>query len=454
MKRILLVISNLALIMTGCQATLTESIPTQTSQPVILPATWTPELTSISTVTSTSLPLGDDPTLTPTPTNLPPTTTQPTSEPKPTRTRIPQPTPIELVPGDEITIVEIEMFTPQRGWALGYQEDHYAWILFTDDGGLSWADRTPAFYSLGDVVQGDTTVSFQDEKAAWVLFPHARINDNPAAHRVYRTTDSGETWSSSDPLPFPLEIYYLISGEMFFLNSQQGWLRVHLGITHMHDISYLFQTSDGGQTWVLINPPGNSMIEALINTEMAFANPLDGWMLKDSLGGFTPLIEGTSDGGLVWKKIILPAPDGDWVSHDSRCIGFDPVFFEGGKGSFLLNCIPYNIETHIYDTESTISYLYSSSDRGMNWEIQELPGTIEQLVFLDETWGFAQGRDHFRTRDGGISWEKIKSVTWSGEFSFISTQEGWAVARDGEDIALVHTADGGRTYQIIKPVLK
>ena len=45
-----------------------------------------------------------------------------------------------MVHGD---LLYIEMFTPQRGWALGSQRDLYAWILATTDGGRTWIDRTP-----------------------------------------------------------------------------------------------------------------------------------------------------------------------------------------------------------------------------------------------------------------------------------------------------------------------
>jgi photosystem II stability/assembly factor-like uncharacterized protein len=347
------------------------------------------------------------------------------------------------------------MITSSKGWGVGYQGDNYSRILFTEDGGKSWVDRTlpKAFYSLSDSIIDETIELFWDESKAWVLFPRPTLHEGPGTYRVWRTTDSGTTWTASDPLPFPLDLSYLNPGEFFFLNPDLGWLRTHHGITHMHDISYLFQTTDGGQTWSLINRPGNSMIEVLVNTELAFANPQDGWMLKDSLGGFTPFVEVTRDGGLAWERIDLPPPDGDWISHDSRCIGIDPIFFKESRVSFILNCMLLDPETRTYDPERTVSYLYSSPDLGSSWQIQELPGMIEQLVFLNEMEGFALGREHFRTRDGGASWEQIKTVNWSGDFTFISVQEAWAVARDGEDIALVHTVDGGESYQIINPVL-
>jgi hypothetical protein len=66
--------------------------------------------------------------------------------------------------------------------------------------------------------------------------------------------------------------------------------------------------------------------------------------------------------------------------------------------------------------------------------------------------GFAMGEDHYQTMNGGADWNKIKTVTWQGQFSFISPNRGWAVARRNGDIALVVTSDGGRSYQQLNPL--
>ena len=38
-------------------------------------------------------------------------------------------------------------------------------------------------------------------------------------------------------------------------------------------------------------------------------------------------------------------------------------------------------------------------------------------------------------------------------YSFVDEQYGWAVARQGEDFALVRSADGGRTWQQLEPTV-
>jgi photosystem II stability/assembly factor-like uncharacterized protein len=58
----------------------------------------------------------------------------------------------------------------------------------------------------------------------------------------------------------------------------------------------------------------------------------------------------------------------------------------------------------------------------------------------------------YETRDGGETWELIKTVSWDGQFSFIDEQNGWAIARNQDEIALVRTEDGGRTWSQLDPI--
>ena len=55
---------------------------------------------------------------------------------------------------------------------------------------------------------------------------------------------------------------------------------------------------------------------------------------------------------------------------------------------------------------------------------------------------------------GGISWVAVKNVNWDGQFSFIDSENGWAVARNLDDIALVYSTDGGQNWKIIEPTME
>lgn len=453
MKKFFLILSSLIITLSACGQ---AAGPVSTSTPEVtvgLPDTWTPAPTGIPSSTPS-----------PTPTLIPSQTPLPSSPPDPALTQTQpaeqtlepgvKPDSVrleELVPGQELELSRIMMVSPERGWAVGTGQDPYPRILMTEDGGRTWRDRTPctAFKALDRVSADSTLAYFHSNSTAWVYFQHQDRGDDPGVHRVWRTSDGGQSWDPSTPLPFSREMRYF-TGELVFINSRVGWLRTFSEIAHMNDYAYLFQTTNGGETWTLVNQPGDSMLELLVNSQLGFADPQQGWILKDSLGGFQPFLEITSNGGWTWKRVLLPGPEGGWDSPEDRCRGSDPHFLGGAEGVFLLNCAPIGVELNSGNPQMS-SYLYRSGDLGQTWTLQQLPAPVDQLVFLDDDQGFALGREHYRTDDGGQSWEKIKTVQWMGEFSWISPLEAWAVAREGDETALVHTRDGGESYQLIEP---
>jgi photosystem II stability/assembly factor-like uncharacterized protein len=97
------------------------------------------------------------------------------------------------------------------------------------------------------------------------------------------------------------------------------------------------------------------------------------------------------------------------------------------------------------------SFLYTTSDGGASWQTAVFPGG--ELYLLDPSHGWALSTDLHWTEDGGATWTKVKTVAWEGQFSFVNPQLGWAVAHTEQEIALVRTADGGRTWELLEPVI-
>lgn len=392
--------------------------------------------------------------LSPTPDFLPPTLS-PSPEAHPTQSHLTYQTLPELIRGKNIIIHRINMATTEKGWAIGSQDDKFHYILFSHDGGHSWQDRTPPILIPFEFQRNiDNIIAhFYDENTAWVLIDNTKDDLDDSNYLVWKTEDSGLTWIPSDPLPFPLGQFYISPGGFSFINPVWGWLLVQTELSHMHDFSYLFSTRDGGATWKLINRPGNSMIEVYLNTDMSFANENDGWVTKDGLGGgLGPMIEQTRDGGKTWETIYLPHPGGTDLNEELLgCLTSHPTFTSIQTGLVLAKCNHY-IEDSGFDLENPDTYIYATSDWGESWQAAALPSPVDELIFIDFLTGFALGKDHYRTNNGGADWTRIKTVTWQGEFSFINAREGWAVAHRDGDIALVHTLNGGLTYQQITPI--
>ena len=97
------------------------------------------------------------------------------------------------------------------------------------------------------------------------------------------------------------------------------------------------------------------------------------------------------------------------------------------------------------------NFIYSTQDGGIGWESSPAPSG--RLHLLNPDYGWMLGEEIHLTEDGGKTWTKINEVTWEGQFNFIDKYHGWAVARNDDEIALVKTENGGRSWTIIDPRL-
>ncbi len=406
--------------------------------------------------------------------------TTPTGETTPTETRPPLPSATEeatpghtpstttehppgpklaaLDSGKPVTITVIHMLDERSGWGIGHQppgegSDH---ILFTKDGGQTWEDRSPPEPAPIDPAETKTAWAyFIDESLAWVIYtPEGRpppIGDQ----YVWYTQDGGRKWNLSSALPLlGLEAFFVPEG-FTFINEEQGWLLVHVDAGMSHDYSYLFATKDGGSTWQRITDPYSFGLQSLHNSGLTFLDAQFGWVTKDNLGVMAgAFFEQTVDGGITWEDVFLPAPpEYDWFTEYSRCSVSAPAFTSEQSASLIVKCRLYG-EDISPDEEWSLIYVYTTRDLGKTWKHTLLPSPVESLVFLNEQEGWAFGREHYKTTDGGLSWVQIKTVHWDGQFSFVDTLNGWAVARNADEIALVKTVDGGQTWQVIEPLME
>ena len=449
MKRLICIISWAAIILTGCHflgvgssrqadvETPTPGIESGTNQGNQLIVT----TTLVATATSTAEPQSS------------PTAAVFPEAPTPTQRDFP--TPQSLTSGEPVTLTQIRMFDTASGWGTGYQHQSGAHILYTEDGGSTWVDRTPPELIADSPEENESVwVHFSDPLTAWVIYAPQGTSPPVQPLVIWRTMDGGLTWEASPPVQVDgMEDMFTPEG-FASVGSGHGWLLVHVGGGMSHDYSYLFATSDGGITWERIADPYGIGIQSLHNTGLAFADSQFGWVTKDNLGVMPgAFFEQTTDGGTTWEQVFLPAPpEHDWFNEVSLCKTSAPTFTQDRAAYLIVKCrLREDIQN---STEWSLTYIYTTGDRGETWEYTRLPSPVEAITFLDKDFGWAFGRDHYRTTDGGVTWELVKTVNWGGDFSYIDPLNGWAVARNEAEIALVVTEDGGQSWQIIEPTLR
>lgn len=407
------------------------------------------------------------------PTQPPPTATTaaPTAEPTATEESATKPVelsgaPLEkLATGTELTVSFIKMQTVSTGWAVGEAKDGSDdRILHTGTGGATWREITPAQPqdSAAEIGQGATLFAL-DEQMAWVTYYNRTGGplSNPAF--VWRTADGGATWQTSAELDTTdLEIFQ--PSDLIFIDAQHGWLMVHAGVGMSHDYVAIYRTADGGATWErLIDPymDGESGVLPMSceKTGLLFTDVNNGWV-TGNCGGVVPgapYLQRTTDGGQTWEAVELPAPADapQLFAQDTSACGVQAAaYFDVQEGLLPVTCLDFNNSLYT-------SFLYKTLDAGQTWEVETLPGEYKSAAFISPATGFVMvapnpegPRELYQTADSAATLNKTKSLNWTGKFSFVSAQAGWAVATSDEGKALVQTTDGGQTWKVLTPVVE
>jgi len=342
------------------------------------------------------------------------------------------------------------MLTPQNGWGIGRAGGDSDRILQTGDGGKSWKDVTPA-----DAVpagSGLTTATgfFQSMDQAWVIYskPQAAA---PESAVVWHTQDSGQSWQPSQPLDLSGLSEIFDPSHLQFVDAGTGWLLVHVGVGMNHDYVVLYKTTDSGTTWSrLLDPNNDGGIQSCYKNALLFTDAQRGWLTGTCNGvAAGVLLFRTADGGQTWSSVELPAPLNNpslFTDLGVECGSEFPAFLTPETGFIAVHCTHFT-----QDPAETITFLYSTQDGGDHWKSVTYPGGA--LLFFDAQTGLALGKDIYKTQNAGQSWNKISVLSWDGRFDFANAQEGWAVAQSEDQIALVHSQDGGQNWALLAPKL-
>lgn len=373
--------------------------------------------------------------------------------PQPTRTLPP------LQTSGPVSLKSIRMINATEGWAIGASQPELPEpVLRTSDGGKTWKNVTPP----GDPSRAQAAAFFSDAKTAWVAYSTLVPASNVVGDAVvWQTHDGGQTWQASQPLSRPSTLEFFVFSQIEFLNASNGWLLAHLGVGMSHDYVAIFTTSDGGKTWKrVVDPDLNNLPMACQKTGVTFVDVNTGW----AAGNCGGVIDGyylyqTMDGGATWKAVTLPLPGGSpsdqFTKSGTYCWADAPRFLSGSDGFLSISC---NMTAESVQKR----WLYYTRDAGKTWAAANLPASLGTFEFINPQSGWylglaspdsPVGSKIYATVDGGKTWQSISVVNWNGQLNFVDAKNGWIVAKAGDESALVHSSDGGRSWQEIKPQL-
>jgi photosystem II stability/assembly factor-like uncharacterized protein len=173
-----------------------------------------------------------------------------------------------------------------------------------------------------------------------------------------------------------------------------------------------------------------------------------------NIGWYSPLrIIWSQDSGTTWESQSLPEPEdpskSDPSISDFDCGSILPHTFSELEVTLIVECRMLENAGSPNNKYIYRNYLYSTKDGGLSWQSHPAPSGFLHLISSDTGWMLGE-EIHF-TDDGGVTWTKINEVSWEGQFSFVDANHGWAVARNDDEITLMKTEDGGRSWMTIEP---
>lgn len=344
-------------------------------------------------------------------------------------------------------LVSLHMINASTGWALT-QIPLYSiggYVLRTTDGGQHWKNISPAYAAglpYGEYDAGEAAM-FLNASVAWVV---------TARHRVYHTTDGGQTWQERQLKP-PADSND--TAYITFINAQDGWIVFNASAASAGEVYTIFRTGDGGNSWTFVSQSGSGATRLPNGYEdwaPGFLNASTGWAGGDYSKFAPSRFYITHDGGISWKQQSLPLPVGKagallWV--------LPPTFFSTTDG--LLPVLFY-----VNGSDEGV-ILYTTHDGGATWSqskplstyIYQSSGPDETLAALSlvdmyATWVVPNtGTPLYTTSDAGQHWISITAPkgTKIDAISFVSSLVGWAIDRpDFNTSSVLKTTDGGRTW--------
>jgi photosystem II stability/assembly factor-like uncharacterized protein len=422
----------------------------------------------------------------------------------------------------------VEMLTLEPGiFGLRVDSDDphatFSKFYFTADRGQSWTVLEQS---------GDTL--FRDNRTGW------RLAD-ASAMALEATTDGGSTWHSISPGPWSIQWIDGISSILHtggdgtivaqidpVFQDETFWpgRGLRLESIHMADTSTGWAveangatvcTEDGAQTWLPCNPPAEGPLPAeatLPDVHITWSpdDPLPAELLAYT-GGSLP---GSVQAELTRSRQVVQSAQSWFDSlsqqayqyqylqaygYDCRTkridrmtsglVGVSQMCFLTYPGQFVSAYGHYS-SVLIGFTWNHYDYAVFGSGATQFWPNVAAADFITDQVgwrLLDRSNGIFELQ---QTHDGGQTWARVSSISWSAQLNFVTEEEGWAIARptpaqfkmlfmdpqliDGlaskldltvtdllpapwqspnfeREALLMHTTNGGRTWEIVLPVV-
>ena len=333
---------------------------------------------------------------------------------------------------DNLFVIGFKAFTVQRLIV----NDGLGRLYFSIDGGATWKQRSARGPSAASV----NSLWFFDSRQGLAL-----ADDGSAA----RTTDGGQTWTTSDSAGLGWR------RAQFLSDGSVGWA--------ISDAGTMLRSTDKGRNWVA--PPATSPAALYGAADFHFIDAMRGWAVAPyGASSAGAAIFTTIDGGVVWQATAGTQLSNGFVSirfadaMHGVAVGPSGVAIVSSDGGASWAPRPTGVASGLrrvtfIDATTAVAVgengaVVRSTDRGQSWSV--VPGTpavqtLNDVRFLNAGVGHAvgDGGAQLTSRDGGLTWSVNATHTQMSLRAafFIDEQTGWIAGNEGSILA---TATGGR----------
>ena len=211
---------------------------------------------------------------------------------------------------------------------------------------------------------------------------------------VLKTLNGGQTWtkvkSPIDSLDFR-DIHVFSENSVIVMSAGEA----------TKGRAKLFQTIDGGETWILIY---ESKQPGVFFDSFDFWNAKDGILLGDPIDGHAFLLK-TDDGGVYWSKVS------NFVAPELKT----------GEATFAASGNSLVVKGKQSVWFATQNRVFFSNDMGRDWSSSPTPldksesAGIFGIHFWDEKNGIVVGGDYKQETEGGknVAFTKDAGKTWT-----------------------------------------
>ncbi len=208
-----------------------------------------------------------------------------------------------VVPGaDSLQFRDVHAVDASTAWLLSIGNGEDSRIYHTRDGGRTWAEQ----------FRNTDPKAFYDCFAFWNPRRAVVVSDAVDGRLIIRRTeDGGATWKLVEGLPPAAEGegHFAASGTcLVAMGDRHAWFGSGAG-----RVARVGRTTDGGQTWTVVNTPVIHDTPTAGITTVAFFDLRHGLVLGGDLGRadeFTDNVAETTDGGATWRLVGRPTFSG------------------------------------------------------------------------------------------------------------------------------------------------